>query len=415
MRLTGALVALVLSGCAWATPAPEEPTAPETPIELPARVRAEVAANVRLEPSTKAARRGVLLPDAVLAVDAWQEGPGCKDGWFGLEGRGWVCAKLVEPTEEPVTGPPAMNGDLPFIYARRRGGNAGRIFTDEAAVAAGKAVGALEWGRAYHFTKRLESEAGTLLVLPSGRVVPESDVSLYTPSEFVGTEIAGETLPAWTRAETTLHAEPAEGEGTALAARALVWLGETQDVDGVTWQATTDPVGWVRADALRTIRLLDPLETGETTWIDLDLDKQVLTLRGPDGPTYATLVSTGTGGADRFTPLGVFAIGDKMLHWDMASTPDSSDRYHVEEVPFVMHFWPRFALHTAFWHDGFGGVRSHGCVNLPPGDSRPIFDAIAPVLPDGWHTVYATAEEPGTPLRIHRGSADVPERRAAGS
>jgi len=42
-------------------------------------------------------------------------------------------------------------------------------------------------------------------------------------------------------------------------------------------------------------------------------------------------------------------------------------------VPFVMYFQLAYALHGAFWHDGFGRPRSHGCVNLAPEDARWIF------------------------------------------
>ena len=44
--------------------------------------------------------------------------------------------------------------------------------------------------------------------------------------------------------------------------------------------------------------------------------------------------------------------------------------YSVEHVPWVMYFHDSFALHGAFWHQGFGRTHSHGCVNLAPADAR---------------------------------------------
>ncbi|MFH1188669.1 MAG: L,D-transpeptidase [bacterium] len=39
--------------------------------------------------------------------------------------------------------------------------------------------------------------------------------------------------------------------------------------------------------------------------------------------------------------------------------------YDLPGVPFDMYFDGGRALHGAYWHNSFGSVRSHGCVNLP--------------------------------------------------
>jgi hypothetical protein len=41
--------------------------------------------------------------------------------------------------------------------------------------------------------------------------------------------------------------------------------------------------------------------------------------------------------------------------------------------------------HGAFWHDRFGRVRSHGCVNLAPVDARWLFTWSTPEVPRAWH------------------------------
>jgi lipoprotein-anchoring transpeptidase ErfK/SrfK len=61
-----------------------------------------------------------------------------------------------------------------------------------------------------------------------------------------------------------------------------------------------------------------------------------------------------------------------------------------------MYFSGSVALHAAFWHEKFGRVRSHGCVNLAPMDAHWLFDWAGPRLPVGWHGVLSTAEQPGT-------------------
>ena len=47
--------------------------------------------------------------------------------------------------------------------------------------------------------------------------------------------------------------------------------------------------------------------------------------------------------------------------------------YRMEDVPWVQYFSKGVGLHGAFWHRGFGKVRSHGCVNLAPLDAYTYF------------------------------------------
>jgi hypothetical protein len=66
-----------------------------------------------------------------------------------------------------------------------------------------------------------------------------------------------------------------------------------------------------------------------------------------------------------------------------------------------MYFSLAIALHGAFWHGRFGQVRSHGCVNLAPADARWLFFWVRPELPEGWHGVTSTDENPGTRVYVH--------------
>jgi len=66
----------------------------------------------------------------------------------------------------------------------------------------------------------------------------------------------------------------------------------------------------------------------------------------------------------------------------------------------VQFFDRAVGLHGAFWHDGFGRPRSHGCVNLAPEDARWLFAFTEPKLPAGWSAVLPTPVEPGTAVRV---------------
>jgi lipoprotein-anchoring transpeptidase ErfK/SrfK len=151
-----------------------------------------------------------------------------------------------------------------------------------------------------------------------------------------------------------------------------------------------------------------PSEIGPTDrWIEVDLGTQALVAYEGRRPVYATLVSTGRVRdpddplRDMRTPTGVFRITSKHVSHTMDGDHAVDGPYSIEDVPYVMYFQLAYALHSAFWHDGFGRPRSHGCVNLAPLDARWIFRFAGPPLPEHWHGVYPTPEQPGTRLWIH--------------
>jgi lipoprotein-anchoring transpeptidase ErfK/SrfK len=147
--------------------------------------------------------------------------------------------------------------------------------------------------------------------------------------------------------------------------------------------------------------------------IHVRLSEQTLVAYEGDRPVFATLVSSGKLGFE--TPTGVFRIYAKHVSTTMDGTaprspaatpapatttatvvPEQDEAYSIEDVAWTMYFSGNYALHAAFWHDRFGAVRSHGCVNLPPADARWLFRWATPVLPAEWHGVQATRDNPGT-------------------
>ena len=73
--------------------------------------------------------------------------------------------------------------------------------------------------------------------------------------------------------------------------------------------------------------------------------------------------------------------------------------YLIDDVPYVQYFHKSYAIHGAFWHDSFGQVHSHGCVNLAPADAAWVFEFTSPELPESWHGAFA--QSGGTTVFIH--------------
>jgi hypothetical protein len=240
-----------------------------------------------------------------------------------------------------------------------------------------------------------------------GRYIKQAQLETRTGHDFRGVELGeGRDLPvAW----TVRAARPLILDADALA--------DEPDVDPIERQTALD--GWrerrrVGGDLVHVIetergerflrlwlvsvaeRIARPEGVADDEpWVHVDLSEQTLVLYRGDAPIYTTLVSTGVEGHE--TPIGMFEIRRKHVTDTMSNLGSDAgdDRYSIEDVPWTEYFEGSVALHTAFWHTGFGIPRSHGCVNMTPFDAHRVFRDTWPALPEGWHGVSTE----GTPLR----------------
>jgi lipoprotein-anchoring transpeptidase ErfK/SrfK len=120
-------------------------------------------------------------------------------------------------------------------------------------------------------------------------------------------------------------------------------------------------------------------------------------------PVFATLVSTGQGGAGDPTTTHATVQGEFLIHTKHVTETLSSDQegdvFDHRDVPYVQFFKDGYALHAAHWHDAFGKPRSHGCINLAPSDARWLFEWTDPEVPDAWHGAMSLLD--GTLISIH--------------
>jgi hypothetical protein len=152
-----------------------------------------------------------------------------------------------------------------------------------------------------------------------------------------------------------------------------------------------------------------PGRRGRSTWIEVSIFGGWLLAYEGQTPVFATLVSAGRGGAPQgqrdavetaSTPVGRFKITGKFATATMVSP---TDLVH-SDVPWAQNFSGPHALHAAYWHDGWGELRSGGCLNVSPADGRWLFQEFSePRIPDGWHGVrWLPSLEPATSLIIRR-------------
>lgn len=120
--------------------------------------------------------------------------------------------------------------------------------------------------------------------------------------------------------------------------------------------------------------------------IYVDLAAQKLYAYEGEEQIFQTLIASGKWGR---TPVGNFNIWEKLRATRMAGG-EGADAYNLPNVPYVMYFYHDFGLHGAYWHNNFGHVMSHGCVNMRIVDARTVFE-----WADG-----PTNEHLGTPVSV---------------
>jgi lipoprotein-anchoring transpeptidase ErfK/SrfK len=161
------------------------------------------------------------------------------------------------------------------------------------------------------------------------------------------------------------------------------------------------------AVAREVVRLATPTDRpaevkADEKWVHFNLPEQSMVAYEGDTPVFATLIASGKKGHD--TPTGTHRLYLKYISDRMSGDDPKDGPYDIGEVPWVMYYKNSFAVHGAYWHDGFGKVRSHGCTNLAPADARWLYFWTEPTVPHGWHGQFAAK---GTTFHFTRpGSGD---------
>jgi hypothetical protein len=309
-------------------------------------------------------------------------------------------ASGVAPGFPPVDAIPAWlaQGQVaPSLGNRWRGPD--RVLLDRARPRSGYALLTTmdHAGRRFGLNTSLE-------ILPLDRTQP------VIASTFSGIALGDVTLPVAfvkTRGAYRVIDDP-QGirPGAALAFReAVAVTDETRTVGGVEYLVAKDGtlIPTRQLVVLKPFRVLPAWSRDDAKWIDVSIPKQSLVAYEGVTPVYATLVSTGVGGtADpketHATIQGAFKIYEKHTTVTMDGH-DTADSFDLRDVPFVQYFNGSYALHAAYWHDDFGHLHSHGCVNMAPRDAAWIFRWTDPHIPDGWHAVMIKSG--GTIVYIH--------------
>jgi hypothetical protein len=159
-----------------------------------------------------------------------------------------------------------------------------------------------------------------------------------------------------------------------------VQIYATEIVDGIEWymigpdEWIPEKRDWQRIVGRVLVNPIPPEGVDNGRWIEVNLKDQTVAVYDQGELVFATLVASGI--EPFWTKPGLFQIYQKHDSTPMrgAFEADRSDAYYLEDVPWTMYYDEARALHGAYWHNGFGTPRSHGCVNMSVGDSRWLYD-----------------------------------------
>lgn len=162
---------------------------------------------------------------------------------------------------------------------------------------------------------------------------------------------------------------------------------------------------WVYEDNFDIKKISVLGSTAEEKWIEVDLSLQKLWAWEGNNLFLESLVSTGLPWWP--TPQGEFRVWAKTRATKMEGG-EGKYYYYLPNVPFVMFFenekipgYRGYGLHGTYWHNDFGRVHSHGCVNLPTPIAEKLYYWTTPETPQGKFFAKANAENIGTRILIH--------------
>ena len=407
---------------------------------------ASVTHKVRQKMSLDSPLRGIIYSGDVFAVGEVVGYNECSAGWAQVSG-GYVClikTKVIDdapidlPTMIPFLPPlpeeeetanqssvwnftsPEEDYFMPTIHAKRDDQHRGRLWKSvESYEAKEGARWRLSTGRDYRFVDAYETDRGWVLERPNGSIAPLNELYVYGADRFFGRELEAHPSQPETSIAWVMNKNGAPIYWTASdESEQFIVLEYRRSVDvrpsaseGWLELPMGEEVGYIKETDLREWQPQPPPSavTERDVWIDADLQTQMLAVYRGNEMLFVTLMSSAK--SEYKTPVGLFQIYDKSTGWDLGSLEGADDAYFMERVPFVMHYAPRYAIHSAFWHDDFGHPASHGCLNISMRDAEYVFNKISPELPKGWRFVKQSRQFSGSVVRIRNGDEAVPDKR----
>jgi hypothetical protein len=276
----------------------------------------------------------------------------------------------------------ATLGRLPFNYiqSRREGGTP--LYTSLSdALKDQNPYRVVESGFVFFsWIERYDQDNSVAYMIVPGVYVNGNGMARLSPPSFHGVAFTHTpTQPfAWVLAQTETRRGPGKDHtvtGRTVQRFQIVQIFDSADIGGLVWYQI-GPEDWVEQSRVAKVvpETTRPEGVDSDRWISINLFEQTLAIYENGQMVYATMVSSGVDGW--WTQPGIFQVYEKLASDPMSGAfeTDRSDYYYLEDVPWILYFDKARAIHGAYWHNGYGYPRSHGCVNLSPVDANWVFN-----------------------------------------
>lgn len=291
---------------------------------------------------------------------------GCRAGIPAGEYQMLLDEMTLHPAPNVHPIPPNENELKRYVFRKLTNGAGTPIFD----APGGAQIGFMDPG--FNFVSVLSLHDGWVEI-NRGQWVMESDTSIYRPSSFAGVLLPHEGLRyqmAWVLVPSHPAPYPGAEQDTSrgrIERYTRVNIFDAVQVGDWRWYLIA-PDTWIKQTAVAKIVFTERPAGVKGRWVAVDLYEQVLVAYDEnDQPSYATLISSGL--ADWSTNEGTFQTWVRIANGSMSGAEGQTDFYSLENVPWTLYFDNDISLHGAYWHDGFGYRRSHGCVNMSITDS----------------------------------------------
>jgi lipoprotein-anchoring transpeptidase ErfK/SrfK len=394
--------------------------------------------NVYADASTSSKPIGYLWVAGSVRLKSTEpvKGPGCAK-LYAVEPRGYVCVDGQTATldandaiyQELLKHAPDVASPWPYRYGESQGALKNKFLKHYPQPKWPKGLqdprDELAHRSTVAWTGEFETKKRTFLWTSDLAFVAKDRVKPYPRVAFEGIRLGGDAkLPIafFRRFDHKRLRREAEGRfvetGESWPRLTHVALtGKSESAGDKTYWETKDGDAWLDAAEVGIAQQAKEVPAGVSgarrTWVDVSARHGWLVAYENDAPVFATMISAGKLGAavpraadpkvpPATTPIGQWPIRAKYVTWTMAADLDSGEEFVHSEVPWSQHFFDKYLLHTAYWHDAWGEGRSGGCVNLSPMDAKWLFDWSEPRVPEGWHAyIKGDTDEPATIVVVH--------------
>jgi L,D-transpeptidase catalytic domain len=354
----------------------------------------------------RSATFGKVARGAILALRPMIKTKKCPGGWFERKSGGFVCGEFLKRTRELSARP--AHRDRPDVLkgteAYKVIGKGAKYYYRLADIDRDHPLIRLHYGSMLIIKEKvsrggkqyLKTRQGWYVEAQNTQRLPSIVKSLGVDGGDFGGMIIDDNVPVY---ET---ADDAAAVTRHLARWSVVHLNEESKTlianDG--WVELPDD-GFVRDKRIARLRHAPKPKKlkDDEHWIAIDINEQLLLAY--EGQKLVRIVPCSTGLRGNTRP-GRYHIQWKRRRQSMRLR---HGHIRVEDVQWVMYYHRRngIAIHSAYWHDGFGRPLSHGCVNLPSDDARWLFEWATPKMMVDDSERFPVTGEPGSKVVVFSG------------